>query len=237
MGIPSYLTGPFPRYPETVKIPGVRLWLEDLEDLYEILRSGTQRASIHPGRVTVSAVVDLKKARTRDLNNMQFRTEGPLIVIDFKKAKIEYSADVGQGLKTEIDNVIQGARQTWVRRFWDAESSKMYFEAGVVAGFIYYFPGQVWNLLFELIPASAFREFSNSMPGSYRDAFPSVVVAAAFVILGVSDRESGSVKVLPHSRGDFRQWIVQANMGLLTAFIILVLGIPVALLTDWLLSR
>ncbi|WP_371652489.1 MULTISPECIES: hypothetical protein [unclassified Streptomyces] len=233
MGSYLYPTDPPLRYPESAKIPGVRLWLEDLDDIYGILCSGAQRASIHPGDSMVHAVADLKMARTRDLNHLQFRAEGPSIVIDFRTARVDYSADVEQYLKTEINNVFRGARRTWVRRFWDAQSAGGYAAAFWTTLFCYKWPWMPWVMFRSLIQFSWFQEFESSMPRRYHDLFPAAF-SATMGLLSMLGRQRGSVKVLPYSRGDFRQWMVQANLGLLASSIILVVGIPVALLTAWL---
>lgn len=235
-GAPQFFS-PLPEGPEVVEIPGVRLWLEDLEDLYDLLAQCSQGVTIFRGNTVSATVADLQKARRSDLQRVQFETVGPNIVINFENGSIYYPAGVAPCLKNRVKDIFDTARRVWYIPSLDVIGTTL-FILGMALGALF-LPAPEYTISLVGYAVYELSQHVSWVPRPTREfLFWTYLLCAGVFVSESIDNSKRAVKVIPYSRSDIRQVVMHAHVGWVTnlmgAIVLLILTVPVAILVAWL---
>lgn len=99
----------------SVDFPPVRLYLDDVEELFNILKKHAKSVNIETEKYELDDVAHLKEIKSDKIHKLTLSTSSPYISIDFESgsARVYISEDttLNRGILSEIEDVIKKCRR------------------------------------------------------------------------------------------------------------------------------
>jgi hypothetical protein len=204
-----------------MRLGGLRLYLDDVEDVRQLLAERSQTVTLHAGEAVADTADDLKSATDGELADIRITARSPEAEVRLGR---DAEARVGSGtdwaLLLEIQRMLQAHHMPRLQR--------TVLEVFAALPFL---PGAV--LIY--VAGDKLHGWSANILG---------LAAMAVTILGLRvtgiplDRAKRAAVVLPYRRNEMRSLSIQTRTGmsasLVSGALLAVLGIPLALLLAWL---
>lgn len=111
----------------SVYFPPVRLYLDDVEELFNILKKHAKSVNIETEKYELDDVTHLKEIKSDKIHKLTLSTSSPYISIDFENdsARIYFSEDttLNRGILSEIEDVIKRCRRRFAHIFHKSHPS------------------------------------------------------------------------------------------------------------------
>ena len=145
----------------SVSLPPIRLYLDDVQRIYDILKKNCERIDIKTDKYEFNDVSDLEKLKATKIHKLDFSCYTPYISIGFNtsSARIYIGEDttLNRGVLSEINEVLSNCRRNVVRLFIKSNPSFYLTSVAIILSILAYEHTQGWvaGALIAIIVASA----------------------------------------------------------------------------------